>query len=58
MFCGTTIEELIHAVEKVERDSRVSQPVSVPVHVTRYEVNPGFVFAMQFAEPAMAMSVA
>jgi hypothetical protein len=58
MFYGTTIEELIDAVEKAERDSRGSQSADVPVRVTRYEVNPGFVYAMQFTEPTVAVGVA
>jgi hypothetical protein len=58
MFNGTTFEELMRAVEKAERDSRASLPVDVPVRVTRYEVNPGFVYAMQFAEPKAAVGVA
>jgi hypothetical protein len=58
MFRGKTIEELIKAVEKAERESRAVTPASVPVRVTRYEANPGFVYAMQFTETAMAMGVA
>ena len=58
MFYGTTIEELIKAVEKAERHSRETKLSSVPVRVTRYEVNPGFVYAMQFTEPTVAVGVA
>jgi len=58
MYSGKTIEELISAVEKAERESRAVTPAVWPVRVTRYEVNPGFVYAMQFAEPAMSISVA
>lgn len=58
MFYGTTIEELMQAVERAEREARALNPVTTPVRVTRYDVNPGFVYAMQFAEPVMAMGVA
>jgi hypothetical protein len=58
MFHGSTIEELIQAVERVERESRAVTPADMPVRVTRYEVNPGFVYAMQFTEPAMTMGAA
>jgi hypothetical protein len=56
MFCGTTIEELIKAVERAERESRAVAPVAVPVRVTRYDVNPGFVYAMQFTEPTTVIA--
>jgi len=58
MYNGKTIDELIHAVEKVERESRAANPAVMPVRVTRYEVNAGFVYAMQFAESTMALGVA
>lgn len=58
MFNGRTIEELIRAVERAERDSRAGVSVSTPVQVTRYEVNPGFVYAMQFTEPTTVVGVA
>lgn len=58
MFNGKTIEELMRAVEKVERDSRANSPADVPVRVTRYEANPGFVYAMQFTEPTRTVGTA
>ena len=58
MFYGTTIEELIRAVERVERESRVQAQAKVPVRVTRYQADPGFVYAMQFTESVAAMGVA
>ena len=58
MFYGTTIEELIRAVEMAERHSRETRSLNVPVRVTRYDVNPGFVYAMQFTEPTIAVGVA
>jgi hypothetical protein len=57
MFCGTTIEELMRAVEKVESESRAVTP-AVPVRVTRYDANPGFVYAMQFTEPSRMFGAA
>jgi predicted neutral ceramidase superfamily lipid hydrolase len=55
MFSGMTIEQLIKAVERAERESRLLAAVTAPVKVTRYEVSPGVVYAMQFAEPATAV---
>jgi hypothetical protein len=57
MFCGTTIEELMRAVEKIESESRAVTS-AVPVRVTRYDANPGFVYAMQFTEPSAMFGAA
>jgi hypothetical protein len=57
MFNGKTIEELIRAVERVECGSRLAA-ADAPVKVTRYEVNTGFVYAMQFTEPTAMVGVA
>ena len=58
MYYGTTIDELIEAVKKAEQDIHKPSVNATPVRVTRYAVNTGFVYAMQFAEPAAVMGVA
>jgi len=57
MYTGLVIEELIATVERAEREVRTA-PVKLPVKVTRYEVKPGFVYAMQFVEQAAFVGVA
>lgn len=58
MFTGTTIDELIEAVQKAERQARPVTACDMPVKVSRYEVKQGFVYAMQFAETAAVVGAA
>jgi hypothetical protein len=58
MYSGTTIDELIQAVQKAERDARMKSSPEVVARVTRYDANPGFVYAMQFAEAPRVMCAA
>lgn len=58
MFSGRTIDELIDAVKRAERDARGQSQVNTPAKVTRYEVNNGFVYATQFTEPTAVVVLA
>ena len=58
MYSGTTIDELIRAVQKAEREARLKSTPEVTARVTRYDAEPGFVYAMQFTEAPKVMRAA
>ncbi len=47
MFTGKTIEDLIKKVQRAEREAR-EQRVQLAAKVTRYEAQPGLIYAMHF----------
>ncbi len=57
MFTGKTIDELIQAVQRAEREAR-TQCTQVAAQVMRYDVQPGFIYAMHFEDAGSRVALA